>query len=36
MTVGVQLQKEKNNSCHKPQEAWHEDELIGGKLTVVK
>jgi hypothetical protein len=26
----------KNNSDHEPQEAWRQDELIGGKLLVVK
>jgi hypothetical protein len=33
MTVWVQLQKE---SGHKPQEAWRQDEMIGGKPPVVK
>jgi hypothetical protein len=32
MTVRVQLQKKIDES----QEAWRQDELIGGKLPVVK
>jgi hypothetical protein len=34
MTVRVQLQKKK--TAHEPQDAWRQDELIGGKLPVVK
>jgi hypothetical protein len=26
----------RKNSGHEPQEAWHQDELIGGKPSVVK
>jgi hypothetical protein len=35
MTVRVQLQKKKT-SGHKPEEAWHQDKLIGGKPPVIK
>jgi hypothetical protein len=28
--------KEKSNSGHETQEAWRQDEMIGGKLPVVK
>jgi hypothetical protein len=34
MISRVQLKKE--ISGHEPQGAWHQDELIGGKLPVVK
>jgi hypothetical protein len=41
MTVRVQLQKKKKqkkkqDSGREPQEAWRQDELIGGKPPVVK
>jgi hypothetical protein len=28
--------EEKENSGHEPQEAWRQDEVIGGKPPVVK
>jgi hypothetical protein len=34
MTASVQLKKKVFG--RKPQGAWHQDELIGGKLPVVK
>jgi hypothetical protein len=34
MTIKIRLQKEK--SGHKPQEAWRQDGLIGGKQSVIK
>jgi hypothetical protein len=39
MTVRVQLQKKKKKrkkAGREPQEAWRQDELIGGKPPVVK
>jgi hypothetical protein len=36
MTVRVQLQKKKRDSGREPQEAWRQDELIGGKPPVVE
>jgi hypothetical protein len=35
MTVRVQLQKKKTKTGREPQEAWRQDELIGGKQPVV-
>jgi hypothetical protein len=36
MTTSVQLKKKKNIFGHESQGAWHQDELIGGTLPVVK
>jgi hypothetical protein len=36
MTARIQLQKKKENFGRESQGAWHKDELIGGKLPVVK
>jgi hypothetical protein len=36
MTVRIQLQEKQQDSGCEPQEAWRQDELIGGKPPVVK
>jgi hypothetical protein len=36
ITVRIKLKKEKKIYGREPQEAWHQDELIGGKPTVAK
>jgi hypothetical protein len=35
MTASVQMQKKETSGCE-PEEAWRQDELIGGKAPVAE